>query len=73
MRFVQHGESSLALFDPVSFRQLGPTSSLTLVSDSPAHNLIIGRTDNHGLMAPVVVYWDHLIVDWSKAVFPLVP
>ncbi len=73
MRFVQHGESSLALFDPVTFEQLGPTSSLTLVSDSPAHNIIIGRTDAHGVIAPVTVYWDNLLVDWSKAVFPLLP
>ena len=73
MRFVQHGESSLALFDPATFEQLGPTSTLTLTSTSPAHNIIIGRTDNHGVTAPAVVYWDDLVVDWSKAVFPLVP
>jgi hypothetical protein len=73
MRFVQHGDSSLALFDPVTFKQIGPTSTLTLVSDSPAHNIIIGRTDNHGVTAPATVYWDDLVVDWTNAVFPLVP
>jgi hypothetical protein len=46
---------------------------LTLVSDSPAHNIIIGRTDNHGVTAPATVYWDDLVVDWTNAVFPLVP
>ncbi len=73
MRFVQHGESSLALFAPVTFRQIGLTSTLTLTSDSPAHNLVIGRVDDHGITSPATIYWDNLIVDWSHAVFPLLP
>ena len=28
-RFTQHGDSSLALFDPKTFQQIGPTSTLT--------------------------------------------
>jgi hypothetical protein len=73
MRFVQHGESSLALFDPATFKQIGPTSTLTLTSDSPAHNLIIGRTDAHGVTDKATVSWDDFLVDWSKAAYPLVP
>ena len=57
----------------MTFRQIGLTSTLTLTSDSPAHNLVIGRVDDHGITSPATIYWDNLIVDWSHAVFPLLP
>lgn len=73
MRFVRHGESSLALFDPVTFKQLGPTSNLMLTSNSPTYDVILGRTDNHGAITPLTMVWDDLVVDWTHAVFPLIP
>jgi hypothetical protein len=73
MRFTRHGDSSLALFDPVTFKQIGPTSTLTLNSDTPARSIMIGRCDNHGVVAPTTIYWNDLVVDWTTARFPLLP
>ena len=73
MRFTQQGDSSLALFDPVTFEQIGPTSTLTLNSNTPARSITIGRCDNHGEVAPTTIYWNDLVVDWTTARFPLLP
>jgi hypothetical protein len=74
MRFMQHGDSSLALFDPRTFQQIGPTSTLTLTSNNPARMIMIGRCDNHpGAIPPTTIYWNDLVVDWSTARFPLLP
>ncbi len=73
MCFTQHGDSSLALFDPETFKQLGPTSTLTLNSNTPARLITIGRCDNHGEVAPTSIYWNDLVIDWTTAKFPLLP
>ncbi|HEV7404540.1 MAG TPA: hypothetical protein VGO11_16485 [Chthoniobacteraceae bacterium] len=74
MRFAQHGDSSLALFDPKTFQQIGETSTLTLTSNTPARMLIIGRCDKHpGAIPPTTIYWNDLVVDWTTARFPLLP
>jgi hypothetical protein len=73
MRFTQHGDSSLALFDPKTFQQIGPTSTLTLTSNTPARMIMIGRCDNHGAAPPTTIYWNDFVVDWSTARFPLLP
>ncbi|MCE9607690.1 MAG: hypothetical protein K8U03_22610 [Planctomycetia bacterium] len=73
MRFTQNGNSSLALFDPKTFEQIGPTSTLKLNSNTPARSIMIGRCDNHGVVAPTVVFWNDLVVDWTTARFPLLP
>ena len=74
MRFTQHGDSSLALFDPKTFQQIGPTSTLTLTSNNPARMIMIGRCDKHpGAIPPTTLYWNDLVVDWTTAKFPLLP
>lgn len=74
MRFTQHGDSSLALFDPKTFQQIGPTSTLTLTSNTPARMILIGRCDKHpGAIPPTTLYWNDLVVDWTTARFPLLP
>jgi hypothetical protein len=73
MRFTQHGDSSLALFDAKTFKQVGPTSTLTLTSNTPARMIMIGRCDNHGAVPPTTIYWNDLVVDWTTARFPLLP
>ena len=73
MRFTQKGDSSLALFDPQTFKQIGPTSTLTLTSNTPARSITIGRCDNHGVVAPTTIYWNDFVVDWTTARFPLLP
>ena len=74
MRFTQHADSSLALFDPKTFQQIGETSTLTLTSNTPARMIIIGRCDKGpGTIPPTTLYWNDLVVDWTTARFPLLP
>ncbi|MCX6903673.1 MAG: hypothetical protein NTW03_09385 [Verrucomicrobia bacterium] len=71
------GQSSVAAFDPENgFAQVGETVVAESTSDSTmAYGIKFGRADNHGAnpTATTQSYFAHILVDYTKGVFPLLP
>lgn len=64
----------LTLYDPVDWSLVGSVSD-DIISDSTndatIDSIIIG--EDHSLSKPFYQYWDDLVIDWTTAVYPLVP
>lgn len=64
----------VAVFDPLTWRQVGATSTHNMVSRANCMEIRWGRTDGHGqTFTGKYFVFDDFTIDWSNAVFPLLP
>ena len=66
------GTCSVAVFDPVTFAQIGTTSVVPMDKNLNVGPVIVG-SNGHGVTMSAHTYFDNLIIDWNTAPFPVVP
>jgi hypothetical protein len=66
------GTCSVAMFDPVTFAQIGATSVVPMDKNINVGPVIVG-SNGHGVTTSAHTYFDNIIIDWTIANFPLVP
>lgn len=64
------GLCSVAVFDPVTWTQIGVTSTAPIDVGTPARSVLIGL-NGHGVLTPTHSFIDDLLIDWTAAAFPL--
>jgi hypothetical protein len=66
------GLCSLAVFDPVTFVQIGVTSMVPLDTNQELFLVILG-SNGHLTTTDAHTFFDNVVVDWTEGKFPLLP
>jgi hypothetical protein len=66
------GLCSIAVFDPVTFVQIGVTSVVPIDKNEGVATLNLG-SNGHGVTTHANTLMDNILVDWTGAKFPLIP
>jgi hypothetical protein len=66
------GTCSVAVFDPVTFVQIGVTSIVPMDANVNVGPMIVGA-NGHGVTTSAHSYYDNIILDWTAGAFPVVP
>jgi hypothetical protein len=66
------GLCSIAVFDPVTFVQIGVTSVVPIDKSEAVATMKLG-SNGHGVTTNAHTLMDNLLVDWTGARFPLIP
>ncbi|OGE80312.1 MAG: hypothetical protein A2660_02180 [Candidatus Doudnabacteria bacterium RIFCSPHIGHO2_01_FULL_45_18] len=65
-----NGLCSLAVFDPVTWQQIGATSISPMDTNIGLDRILVG-VNGHGATSPTHSFFDNIIVDWTEGKFPL--
>jgi hypothetical protein len=66
------GTCSLAVFDPITFVQIGVTSIVPINTNVNLGQAILG-SNGHGVTSTAHTLMDDLVIDWTAGIFPVVP
>jgi hypothetical protein len=66
------GTCSVAVFDPVTFVQIGVSSIVPMDKNINVDQAIVG-SNGHGVTTNAHTYYDDIIINWTTGPFPVLP